>query len=147
MSTRWPTGMPTGTPSAGPTHSPVPFVPEPIEAEFDFSNMSTHMILILISCIFACIFLAYLSVHLARKYHPEWFRRKKKTKEKGKNTTKSINKIKRQGEEKDVGKGKVLSSKQLMSIAPDPQIQDKAITKAEMGELEPKQQISELLGS
>ena len=143
MSTRWPTGTPTGTPSAGPTRSPTPFVPEPIEPEFDFTNMSVHMILIVVATIFACIFLAYLSVHLARKYHPEWFKRKKKGKGKGKGKGRSKEKAK----EKEKEEKKVISSKQLTSIAPDPQEQDMAISKVEMGASEPEQEISEVLGS
>ena len=125
--------MPTGTPSAGPTRSPTPYVPELIKGELDFSDLSVHMILIMIATIFACIFLAYLSVHLARKYHPEWFKRKKKKK---KNKAKGKSSKKEKEEEK-----KVISSKQLTSIAPDPskmvtetvEEQDLAISKTEMG--------------
>ena len=129
--------MPTGTPSAGPTRSPTPYVPELIKGELDFSDLSVHMILIMVATIFACIFLAYLSVHLARKYHPEWFKRKKKKKKaKGKSSKKKEKEKEKEKEEK-----KVISSKQLTSIAPDPsemvtetvEEQDLAISKTEMG--------------
>ena len=108
--------MPTGIPSAGPTHRPTEYVPDPVEAEIDLTDISVHVLLIIIALVGACIFLAYLSVHLARKYHPEWFKRKKKKKKKKKNV-----------EEKTP-----LSSKKLTSIAPDPkETADLAIQKME----------------
>jgi hypothetical protein len=89
MASRRPTSLPTGSPSSAPTSRPSVYDPYEPPAEvgnfLDPSSLQAHVIVITVSLILACIFVGYLGRHLARKYHPEWFRKGKKKKKKKKN--------------------------------------------------------------
>lgn len=129
MATRRPTSLPTGSPTTAPTSSPSIYVPVEPPAEIgnllDPSSLSLHVILIMVSLILACIFVAYLSLHLARKYHPEWFRpgkrrKRKKTKDKNKALQQATSKKeekKSTNEQKSESK-KIVKKQKLMSVKP-----------------------------
>jgi hypothetical protein len=118
-------------PTNAPTSSPTVYVPYEPPAEIgnllDPSSLSLHVILIMVALILACIFVAYLGMHLARKYHPEWFRPGKRKKRKKKQDKKDKDKGKATSRKKDeikgsVGQvsdsGKITKRHKLMSVKP-----------------------------